>query len=62
MERNKSCRASSRNVRVTPEMRMSPDIEKLARALVSIAKGLAEKLAEEGQSTANDAGEGDGVP
>jgi hypothetical protein len=39
--------AKSRNVRVSPEFREEPDIEKLARAFISIAKGLAEKKAAE---------------
>ena len=39
---------ASRNVRVTPEFRENPDIEKLAHALIAIAKSIAEKkMAEE---------------
>jgi hypothetical protein len=34
---------SSRNVRVVPEFNKDPDIEKLGRALISLAKNLAEK-------------------
>jgi hypothetical protein len=35
--------ATSRNVHVTPEFRDKPDIEKLAKALLAVAKKLAEK-------------------
>ena len=54
--------AASRNVRVTPEFRAKPDVEKLARAFISIAKGLAEKNAAKEQPDAGDGGKGDGVP
>jgi len=46
--------AASRNVRITPEFREKPDIEKLARALLAIANKTAEK-----EKTANK--EGDAV-
>jgi len=46
---------ASRNVRVTPEFKEKPDIEKLARTLLAIAN----KLAEEEQQAG---GKGDGVP
>ena len=46
--------AASRNVRITPEFREKPDIEKLARALLAIANKTAEK-----EKTANR--EGDAV-
>jgi len=39
--------AVPRGGRVTPEFRENPDIEKLARALIAITKGLAEKKAAE---------------
>lgn len=34
---------ASRNVRVTPEFRDNPDIEKLARALIAVATSIAQK-------------------
>ena len=36
-----------RGGRITPEFRENPDIEKLARALIAITRGLAEKKAVE---------------
>ena len=54
--------AASRNVRIKPEFREEPDIEKLARAFISIAKGLAEKKAAEAQASANNGEKGDAVP
>lgn len=36
---------TSRNIRVIPVFREEPDIEKLGRALIAIAKGLADKKA-----------------
>ncbi len=33
----------SRDVRVTPEFRDNPDIEKLARALIAVATSIAQK-------------------
>ena len=47
--------AASRNVRVTPEFKAKPDIEKLARALLAIANKMAEQERKAG-------GKGDGVP
>ncbi len=34
---------ASRDVRVTPEFRDNPDIEKLARALIAVAASIAQK-------------------
>jgi hypothetical protein len=34
---------ASRSVRVTPEFRDNPDIDKLVRAMIAISKSLAEK-------------------
>ncbi len=34
---------ASRDVRVTPEFRDNPDIEKLARALIAVATSIAQK-------------------
>ena len=63
MERQKSGRpVASRNVFVTPEFRKEPDIEKLVRAFISVAKGLAEKKAAEEQAAGGNGGKGDGVP
>ena len=54
--------AASRNVRIKPEFREEPDIEKLARAFISIAKGLAEKKATEEHTPTDNGGKGDAVP
>ena len=65
--------AASRNVRVTPEFREQPDIEKLGRALIAVAKSIAaKKMAEEQALNDNpfnedtkessNGGKGDGVP
>ena len=35
--------AASRNVRIAPEFREKPDVEKLARALLAVANKTAEK-------------------
>ena len=56
---------ASRDVRVTPEFRDNPDIEKLGRALIAVALSIAQKKeAEEAAKTAqtpvND-NKGDGV-
>lgn len=55
---------ASRNIRVTPEFRDEPDIEKLGRALIAVALKIAEqKQAEENtkkQATSTE-GEGDGM-
>ena len=55
---------ASRDVRVTPEFREEPDIEKLGRALVAVAMRIAEqKQAEEDakkQTTSNEE-KGDGM-
>jgi len=42
--------SASHNIRVIPEFRENPDVEKLGRALIAIAKSLAEKKAAEEQS------------
>jgi len=42
--------AASRNVRVTAEFRANPDIEKLARAFIAIAKNLADRKTEENEA------------
>ena len=51
----------SSNVRVTPEFRKDPDIEKLGRALIAIAKNLAETKME-AEKTHNKNINGDTVP
>lgn len=44
MEKRKRGRPlASRDVRVTPEFRENPDIEKLARALIAVATSIAQK-------------------
>lgn len=53
---------SSHNMRLTPEFRENPDIEKLGRALIAIANALAEKKKAAGQAPNACAGKGDGVP
>lgn len=46
---------SSRNVKVTPEFREQPDIEKLGRALIAVAMRIAEqKQAEEDSKLQHD--------
>lgn len=54
---------ASRNIRVTPEFRDEPDIEKLGRALIAVALKIAEqKQAEEdAKKKASNEGEGDGM-
>ena len=56
---------SSKDVRVTPEFRENPDIEKLARALIAVAISIAQKKeAEEAAQAAQEvysSGEGDGM-
>jgi hypothetical protein len=49
-------------MRLTPEFRENPDIEKLGRALIAIANALAEKKKAAGQAPNACAGKGDGVP
>ena len=55
----------SRNVRITPEFRERPDIEKLGRALIAIAKQIAEKkkagVAGNEDGAGSVGGEGDAV-
>ena len=41
---------SSDDVKVTPEFRENPDIEKLGRALIAVAISIAQKKAEEEQA------------
>lgn len=41
---------ASRDVRVTPEFRDSPDIEKLGRALIAVALSIAQKKEAEEQA------------
>ena len=44
MEKRKRGRpASSRDVKITPEFRENPDVEKLARALIAVAISIAQK-------------------
>ncbi|MDR1704201.1 MAG: hypothetical protein LBS19_05905 [Clostridiales bacterium] len=54
--------ADSRHVKVTPEFRERPDIEKLARALISIARHLAEQKKAKETATRLNCGKGDTVP
>jgi len=51
---------ASRSMRVTPEFRDKPDIEKLGRALIAIAKSIDEKETAQKQTLPNN-GEGDSV-
>ena len=60
--RNRSRTVASRNVRVRPELRKQPDVEKLARALIAIAKNIAEKKSPVESASNGNGGEGDGVP
>ena len=52
---------ASRNISVAPEYRNEPDVEKLGRAFIAIAKGLALKKAAEEQDSER-IGKGDTVP
>lgn len=63
MERKKQGRPlASRDVRVTPEFRDEPDIEKLGRALIAVALSIAQKKeAEEAEKAASISGEGGGM-
>lgn len=51
---------ASRDVRVTPEFRNNPDIEKLGRALIAVALSIAQKK-EATEAADSDSGEGDGM-
>jgi len=53
--------SESRNVRVVPEFREEPDIEKLGRALIAIAMRIAEMKNTEEWNLAKDGREGDAV-
>ena len=41
-KKSRGCPMSSKDVRVTPEFRENPDIEKLARALIAVAISIAQ--------------------
>lgn len=64
-KKSRGCPMSSKDVRVTPEFRENPDIEKLARALIAVAISIAQKKeAEEAAQAAQEvysSGEGDGM-
>lgn len=62
-QKSRGCPMASRNIRVTPEFRDEPDIEKLGRALIAVALKIAEqKQAEEdAKKKASNEGEGDGM-
>ena len=51
---------ASRNICVIPEFRKEPDIEKLGRALIAIAKNMADEGLDSKSPVAS--GKGDGVP
>ena len=60
MEQRKRGRpATSRDVKVTPEYRKDPDIEKLGRALIAVAMNLAQKKLEEEQAASQSDKKGD---
>ena len=50
---------SCRDVKVVPEFKENPDIEKLGRVLIAIAMNLAKKKLTEEQASASNRGEGD---
>ena len=52
---------ASRNIRVIPEFREKPDVEKLGRALIAIAKMMTGKETAE-ESTPPVSGKGNGMP
>ncbi len=54
--------SSSRRVRVVPEFRDRPDVESLGRALIAIARGLAEKDKHEKQTSNINGWKRDTVP
>jgi hypothetical protein len=49
----------SRNIRVTPEFRAKPDIDKLGRALIAVAVSIAEKKKTKAQTLTD---KGDAMP
>lgn len=60
MEQKKRGRpATAHNVKVSPEFRKDPDIEKLGRALIAVAMNLAEKKLKEEQADSSSNREGD---
>ena len=60
MEQKKRGRPMTANdVKVTPEFKKDPDIEKLGRALIAVAMNLAEKKLAEEQAGSSSSGEGD---
>jgi hypothetical protein len=52
---------ASHDVKVTPEFRENPDVEKLARALIAVAMSIAQKKEAEEKTTqkSHDEGKGD---
>ena len=50
-KRNRGRPMASRDVKVTPEFRENPDIEKLGRALIAVAIRIAQKKEAEETST-----------
>lgn len=60
MEQRKRGRPMTANdIKVTPEFKKDPDIEKLGRALIAVAMNLAEKKLKEEQAGSSSSGEGD---
>lgn len=61
MEKKKRGRPmASHDVKVTPEFRENPDIEKLGRALVAVAISIAQKKEAE-EKAAKEGSQGDGM-
>ncbi|NBK80106.1 hypothetical protein D5272_16390 [bacterium D16-76] len=61
MEKRKRGRPmASNDVKVTPEFRENPNLEKLARALIAVAMGIAQKKAAEETAAQESLNEGKG--
>ena len=61
MQKKRGRPPTSHDVRVTPEFRNNPDIEKLGRALIAAAINLAEQKKAAEAAQISDSGRGDGV-
>lgn len=60
MEKKRGRPMDSHNVKITPEFRENPDIEKLGRALVAVAISIAQKKEAEEKAT-KEGSQGDGM-
>lgn len=60
MDKKRGRPMASHNVKITPEFRENPDIEKLGRALVAVAISIAQKKEAE-EKAAKEGSQGDGM-